>query len=463
MERLAMQRLIRWQNDPHRKPLMVWGARQVGKTYLLKDQFAETLYPGRHVYVDFRLEHRIRDYCMETVDPEEIIRFISVEKNVRITPDTLLVFDEVQECPSIITAMKYFCQNKKEYPVIATGSMVRIRLWRLSHKRGVQKQDTYLFPVGKINELTLCPMTFEEFLLNRNPFLLENIRERWQRKQPLDPAYHELAMKQLYDYLLVGGMPEAVDGFLETGDYRAARSVIEELYNNYLDDMELYQASPESVMRSRAVFRHIYGEINKENKNFRSSLIEANTRNRDMRTPIDWLTTAHVVRQSWQLPEHVTLPLIRENEASFRLYLHDMGMFTYQSGEAASSFLLRQRQNTLSGIFFENYAANEFAAKGLPLYYWKGKTGAEMEFVFDSGNGVIPVDVKRGRGTLNSLVKFRNHNSNSLAVKLSGNQFGYSEDRRLLTVPLYACFLLAEDLKEGRLDGYGDSEPAQDR
>ncbi len=451
MERLAMQALIRWQENPRRKPLMVWGARQAGKTYLIRDQFAETYFPNKYIYIDFRLEKRILDFCMDTVDPKEIIRFISVEKNAEITCDTLLIFDEIQECPAIITALKYFCQNAREYPVIATGSMVRIQLWRLSHKRGKQQQESYLFPVGKINELTLYPMTFEEFLLNRNPTLLSSIRESWAAKKALDPAYHELAMKQLYDYLLVGGMPEAVDVFLETGDYRAARVVIEELYNNYLDDMELYQASPESVMRSRAVFRQIYRELNKENKNFRSSLIEEKAKTRDMKTPIDWLVTAHVVHQSWQLPEHITSPLIQEDDSSFRLYLHDIGMFSYESGENASSFLLPQQQNTLSGIFFENYAVNELIAKGIPLYYWKGKSSAEMEFVADSGNNIVPIDVKRGRGSLNSLVKFRNHNKNNLAVKLSGNQYGYAEDQKLLTVPLYACFLLAEDLKEGRL------------
>lgn len=438
---------------------MLWGARQVGKTFLLRDQFAETYFPNRHVYIDFRLERRIRDFCMETVDPKEIIRFISLEKNTDITPETLIIFDEIQECPAIITALKYFCQNAREYPVAATGSMVRILLWRLSHKRGARQQESFLFPVGKINELTLYPLTFDEFLLNRNPALLKSIRESWAARQPFDSAYHELAMQQLYDYLLIGGMPEAVDVFLETGDYRAARIVIEELYNNYLADMELYQASPESVMRSRAVFRHIYAELNKENKDFRSSLVEKNTKTRDMRTPIDWLTTAHVVHQSWQLPEHITSPLIRENDSSFRLYLHDIGMFACQSGENATSFLLRHQRNMLSGIFFENYAANEFAARGIPLYYWKGKNSAEMEFVVESADSIIPIDVKKGRGSLNSLVKFRNHNRTGLAVKLSGNQYGYAEDQQLITVPLYACFLLAEDLKEGRLHA-SDLPPA---
>ena len=452
MERLAMKQLVDWWKNPRRKPLMVWGARQVGKTYLLRDQFAPAYYPGHNVYIDFRLEKSIRDYCMETVNPSEIMRFISVEKNVQINQDTLLIFDEIQECPAIITALKYFCQNARKQPVIATGSMVRIQLWRLNHKRGIHSDNSYLFPVGKINELTLFPMTFEEFLINRAPSLMELISESWNGRKPLDDAYHELAMKHLHDYLLIGGMPEAVDVFLETEDYRASRIVIEELYNNYLDDMELYQASPESVMRSKAIFRHIYGELNKENKNFRSSMVEEKTKTRDMKAPIDWLTTAHVVHQSWQLAEHVTSPLIRENESSFRLYLHDIGMFSYESGENASSFLLKQRQNTLAGIFFENYAANEFVAKGIPLYYWKGKNSAEMEFVIESGNMIIPVDVKRGRSSLNSLVKYRNHNQNTLAVKLSGNQFGYAKEQMLLTAPLYTCFLLAEDLKEGRFN-----------
>ena len=462
MERLAMQDLVRWRNSPRRKPLMLWGARQVGKTYLLRDQFAQNYYPGAHVYIDFRLENSIRSYCMETVDPHEIIRFISVEKKTQITPETLLIFDEIQECPAIITALKYFCQNAREYPVIATGSMVRILLWRLSHKRGAKQQESYLFPVGKINELTLHPLSFEEFLMNRNPILMDMLRESWQNRRALDPAYHDVAMKQLYEYLLIGGMPEAVDVFLETGDYHTARMVLEELYNNYLDDMELYQASPESIMRSRAVFRHIYAELNKENKNFRSSLIEEKAKNRDMKTPIDWLTTAHIVYQSWQLPEHITTPLIQENDTSFRLYLLDIGMFSYESGASASSFLLRDQQNTLSGLFFENYTANEFVAKGIPLYYWKGKSSAEMEFIVESGNRVIPIDVKRGRGALNSLVKFRNHNKNNLAVKLSANQYGFSENQQLLTVPLYACFLLAEDLKAGRLSSYISSRESLD-
>ena len=336
------------------------------------------------------------------------------------------------------TLIRFICLNVKKkgrFRLIQSPLLITQRLI-----------SSFCFP-----ELTLYPMTFEEFLINRNPMLLAMIRESWTNRKPLESSYHDLAMKQLYDYLLIGGMPEAVDVFLVTGDYRTARTVIEELYNNYLSDMELYQASPESVMRSKAIFRHIYGELNKENKNFRSSMVEENAKTRDMKTPIDWLTTAHVVHQSWQLPEHVTSPLIRDSENAFRLYLLDIGMFTWQSGENASSFLLKQQQNTLSGIFFENYAANEFVAKGLSLYYWKGKNSAEMEFVVDSGNNIIPVDVKRGRSSLNSLVKYRNHNKNNLAVKLSGNQFGYSEEQKLLTVPLYQCFLLAEALKDGQL------------
>lgn len=444
MKRLAIDNLEKWNRNPRRKPLMVWGARQVGKTYLIRDQFAKEYFPDRYVYVDFALDRDIREFCMSTVDPGKIIQFISAVRGVAIRSDTLLIFDEIQECPAIITALKYFCQDYREYPVIATGSMVRIKLKR--RKRGPGKAESFLFPVGKIDELTLYPVSFEEYLLNKNPQQYEMITESWQKKEPLAPAYHDLAMNLLYSYLLVGGMPEALQTFMDTGDYHESRIVLQGLYNNYLSDMELYQASPESVLRSKAIFSQIYSELNKENKDFRASLVEEKARTRDMETPIDWLTTACVVQQSWQTAEHVTAPLRKEDNAAFRLYLNDIGMFTYQSRENAATFLLKDKKNMLSGIFFENYVANELTAYGVPLFYWKGKKSAEMEFVAELSGRMIPIDVKRGRGKLNSLKAFRDHNVFDTAVKISDQPLGYAEELKLLTVPLYGAFLLAKEL-----------------
>ena len=215
--------------------------------------------------------------------------------------------------------------------------------------------------------------------------------------------------------------------------------------------MELYQASQEAVLRSRALFANIYKELNKESKNFAPGLIEKNSRTRDFVTSIQWLTMAHIVNQSFQLKEHVTMPLINDDDSSFRLFLGDIGMFSYQSGINAASFISKDKENTLSGIFFENYVANELVAKNHKLFYWKGKSSAELEFIIESGNKLYPIDVKKGRGVLNSLEKFSNHNKFEFAIKVSANNYGYNPDQKLLTVPFYFVPFIAKDLAEGTM------------
>ena len=175
MYRNAIESLVKWNGNARRKPMIVWGARQVGKTFLIRDIFAETYYKENYLYIDFRVEDDIRDYCDKHVSAKEIVEFIAAVKNKRINENTLLVFDEIQECPGIITALKYFCQDMREIPVIATGSMVRIKLQRLSRKRGVEKETPFLFPVGKINQVTIYPMTFDEFLNYSNKMLYDAI------------------------------------------------------------------------------------------------------------------------------------------------------------------------------------------------------------------------------------------------------------------------------------------------
>ena len=450
MYRNAYEELLKWNSSDRRKPLMLWGARQVGKTYLARDLFAQNEYPERCVYIDLKEDAEIRKYCAGTVKPKDIVEFISVMKNRPIQDDVLLVFDEIQECPSLITALKYFCQEMRQQPVIATGSMVRIKLQRISRKRGIGENEPFLFPIGNINQLTLYPMTFDEYLRNANSSLLNRIREAWQEKRALAPELHELALEAVYRYLLVGGMPEAVKTFLATGSYLEAREVLKELYDNYLSDMELYQASPEAVLRARKIFRVIYSELNKESKNFEPSLIEKGIRTRDLQNPLDWLEMAYVVYRSSQLKEHITQPLMEENESLFRLFLGDIGMFSYQSGVSASAFLSKDRGNTLSGIFFENFVADELTAKGHKLFYWRGRNDCEFEFIVESEGLLYPIDVKKGRGTLNSLAKFQEHNRFAAAIKVSANNYGYDRDQKLLTIPFYMISFAAEDLAKGK-------------
>lgn len=451
MERIALRKLIDWNNNKRKKPLIVWGARQVGKTYLVEKIFAETYYKDSYIYIDCKIEDEIREFCSKTANAEKIIEYISLRKGKQINEKTLLIFDEVQECPNIISSLKYFCQDFREIPVIATGSMVRIKLQREIHKKGSGENDKFLFPVGKINQITIYPMTFDEFLMNSNKMLYDTVKNAYEEKRPLDSQIHELAMEQIYKYLLVGGMPEAVEAYVEEGNLLESREILKELYDNYLSDMELYQASQEAVLRSRVLFQNIYRELNKESKNFSPGLIAEKSRTRDYATSIQWLTMAHVVNQSFQLKEHITTPLMPDSESNFRLFLGDIGMFSYQSGINAASFVSNERDNTLSGIFFENFVANELIAKEHKLFYWRGRTSAELEFIIESNNKLYPLDVKKGRGTLNSLEKFSNHNKFECAIKVSKNNYGYNSEQKLLTVPFYFIPFVAKDLADGTM------------
>ena len=451
MERNALQNLIDWHNNKRRKPLIVWGARQVGKTYLVKDIFAEKFYKGNYIYIDCKKDDEIRDFCSRTANAEKIIEYLSLLRGKQITENTLLIFDEVQECPNIVSSLKYFCQDFRQIPIIATGSMVRIKIQRETHKRGSSNNGKFLFPVGKINQITIYPMTFDEFLMNSNKMLYNAIQKAYESKTTLDAKIHELAMEQIYKYLLVGGMPEAVDTYIDGENLFESREVLKVLYDNYLADMELYQASQEAVLRSRVLFQNIYKELNKESKNFSPGLIEEKSKTRDFATSIQWLTMAHIVNQSFQLKEHITMPLMPDNESNFRLFLGDIGMFSYQSGINAASFISSERENTLSGIFFENFIANELIAKGHKLFYWRGKASAELEFIIESDNKLYPIDVKKGRGTLNSLEKFSNHNKFEYAIKVSKNNYGYNAEKNLLTIPFYFIPFAARDLANGTM------------
>ncbi len=451
MERKAIAELESWLNNKRRKPLIVWGARQVGKTYLVLQLFAKERFKDSFIYVDFKKDEEICAFCEQTANPEKIIQYLSLRCHKRINENTLLIFDEVQECPNIISSLKYFCQDYPRIPVIATGSLVRIKLLREAKKRGGGGKSKFLFPVGKINQLTLFPMTFNEFLLNNNTLLYEVVKEAYDKKKPLETKIHEMALDEVYKYLLVGGMPEAVQTYVEDGNLASVRSILKDLYDNYLADMQLYQASPEAILRSRALFENIFSQLNKESKNFSPSLIEKNKKTRDFASSIDWLCAAKIVHQSFQLKEHVTTPFIANEASHFRLYLSDIGMFSYQSNIPPETFISPERDNTLSGVFFENFAANELAASGQDLFYWRGKNDCELEFVANSQNKLYPIDVKKGRGVLNSLSKFANHNKFEFAIKISKNNFGFSPEQKIMTVPFYFVSFIASDLADGAL------------
>lgn len=437
MKRKYLSKLEEWIQKPDRKPLMVWGARQVGKSYLVEELFAKKFFKDRYLKIDLSDEDDFVEYAENNSNLGKVLDYIELHYHFVPDKDHLLFFDEAQECPSIVKMMKHFCEKRRDIPLIVSGSLVRLRINRDSKKAN----KTFLFPVGKINQLYVYPMTFDEFLANYDSNMYEYVKRKFESKDLIDQYIHQELMDVFRTYMFVGGMPEAVQTFLDYKDkkiraYKETSKKIQEIYDDYLADMGLYQTSTESMIRSRLIYKDIYKQLNKENENFKISNTIENAKNRDMINPYFWLTTANVVLQSFCLKEKITLPLIEDESSIFRFYLSDVGMFTHQSGLDYERFLI-DKDNALSGIYYENYVATELVARRYPLFYWKGKRSSEFEFIMNIDNSIVAIDAKRGKNNLNSLEEFRNRNKTDLIIKVSSNQYGYNEDQKLLTLPFY--------------------------
>ncbi|MBR5965732.1 MAG: ATP-binding protein [Treponema sp.] len=447
MERLKVNELLEWLKNKRRKPLVVWGARQVGKSYLLEDLFAKKYFKD-YVYIDLKKDSEARSFFSSTCNPDEYLAYIEARFGKKISPKVPLIFDEVQQCHQVLSSLKYFCQDHRELPVIATGSLVRLSI---KQNESNKDDDEFLFPVGKIDSMTLYPVTFEEYLWNVNPNLLQKIKDAYKTKSELKAPYHQMAMDALHEYLTIGGLPEPLSIFIQDKSYVDATKTLKEVYENYLGDMASYNVSDEMILKTRNLYKNIFSQLNKENKNFKITAVEKGKSNRDYFSAYQWLELAHVIYRSKNVTGKVTVPITEKSDGLFRLYLADEGIFAYQSKVSQADFFVREKRDTLSGVFYENYVACEFAAKEIPLYYWTGKASHEFEFVVDSANRIYAIDAKKTRGGLNSLAEFRQFNPKAGAIKISSNNFGYNEENDILTIPHYAAFLLAEDLRQGTL------------
>ena len=415
MKRKQLSLLVDWLNSSHRKPLVVWGARQVGKTYLVKELFAKSFF-SQYVYIDLKKDEQACQFFSTTVDASKYLTYIEARYGKRINEKTLLIFDEVQQCSNVLSSLKYFCQDHREIPVIATGSLVRLSIKQTSSQNN---KDSFLFPVGKIDSITVYPVTFEEYLINVNPILLDLIKASYENKTPLDAAYHEIAMDLLHEYLTIGGLPEVLDQFINEKSYVNASKTLKEVYSNYLGDMDSYNVSTEMILKTRNVYKNIFSQLNKENKNFKISMIQKGKSNRDYSNAYEWLELAHIIYRCKNIKGHVNVPIFDKNEGLFRLYLADVGIFTYQSQVNQADFFVKDNRNTLSGVFYENYVATEFSSKEIPLYYWTGKQSHEFEFIVYSNEKLYPIDTKKTKGNLNSLEEFRQSNGQCTAIKIS--------------------------------------------
>lgn len=447
MDRLALQYLINWKNKQKRKPLMIYGARQVGKTYLIKNIFGETYFKNSYIYINLKFDDDIRDYIngtgnykSSTSSALKIMNHISLRKGIDINEDTLLIFDEIQEAMPAITALKDFKDNYSSIPVIASGSLIRIKLKRA----GKNKNEKFFYPIGSIDEFTLYPVNFEEFLLATNKRLYKEIVKAYKEKIPLDISSHQLAIEYLKSYLLIGSLPENVQIYLDSKSFIQARKNLVTIYNDYLNDIDLYDATTETTLRTRNLFKNLYIEINRPHMEFRPSLIDEGKKMRDYEASMQLLDLGGVIYINKRLKERVTLPLREDDQSNYRLYFFDNGFLAYQSSINMSDFI--NGINTNMGVFFENYIATELVSYGVDLFYWKGKGDYEFEFVVKDNDKVVPIDVKKKKGSLSSINAYKSHNSCNKFVKVSENYYGYDDSSKILTIPIYSFFMYVKEI-----------------
>jgi len=410
-------------------PLIVNGARQVGKSYILQE-FGKQEFDN-YLIVNLETDKALVEKFEENITPVPIIQYLESAHSQRIIPDkTLIVFDEIQACERALTSLKYFCEQAPEYHVVAAGSLLGVAINR----------KKYSFPVGKVDEITLFPMDFEEFLwaLGKENFA-GAIREHYESNEPLD--VHSLALDYYSKYLITGGMPAAVKEFRDTNSFMAAVDIQNRILNEYIADMSKY-AEPATAVRIRACYESIPAQLAKENHKFQYSVVQKGGSATIFGESIAWLKYAGVVLQC-QKTTRGTMPVkVYVDLSDFKLYMADVGMLTMQSGVAAQAILSPLgAESPFIGAIAENYVAQAFAANLIPLLYWKNDNTAEVDFVIQKGLDIIPIEVKSGmRVRSKSLGIFMEKYKCPYGIRISKKNFGF--ENNIKSVPLYAVFCI---------------------
>ena len=429
MKRKIYADLVAWKNKSNRMPLIVNGARQVGKTYILQE-FGKQEFDN-YIMVNLETDKALIEKFEESILPQPIIQYLESAHSQRIIPGkTLIIFDEIQSSERALTSLKYFCEQIPEYHVIAAGSLLGVAINR----------NKYSFPVGKVDEFTLFPMDFEEFLwaLGRENFA-HAIRAHYESNQPLD--VHLMAIDFYNNYLIVGGMPAAVKEFVASGSFVAVADIQNRILKEYVADMAKYADSATSI-KIRACYESIPAQLAKENHKFQYSVVQKGGSVTLFGESIEWLKYAGVVLKC-QKTTQGTIPIkVYVDLSDFKLYMSDTGMLTMQSGVVAQAILSPlEIGNSFVGAIAENYVAQSFAANHIPLLYWKNDNTAEVDFVIQKEMDVIPVEVKSGmRVRSKSLGIFLEKYKSPYGIRISKKNFGF--ENNIKSVPLYAAFCI---------------------
>lgn len=431
MDRKIMEKLYAWKTSPRRMPLLLNGARQVGKTYTALT-FGKQYYKST-VYFNLEGSMEIQAVFERDFDTARILRELSVKAGQSIFEgDTLIIFDEIQACERALTSLKYFCEDAPGYHIIAAGSLLGVAL----------KREKYSFPVGKVDMMTLYPLDFEEFLWAvEKKALADLIREAYESFVPF--TLHETALDFYRIYLVVGGMPQPVNVYVETKDFNFVHAAQKSLNDAYIADMAKY-ATPQETTKIMGAWASIPAQLAKENRKFQYRVIKPGARAYEYELPLQWLDSAGVVNRCIRVQEG-RMPLSAfADTASFKIYMMDTGLLCSKFDIAVNMVLSNaHRMDGFKGALTENYVMQALTANGVHAYYWSVPDKAELDFVFQDHQGyIIPLECKASDNVKSrSLKNFMKRYECPYAIRVSSKNFGF--ENQIKSIPLYSLFCLA--------------------
>ena len=424
MYRSVIETLEKWKNSKDRKPLVIYGARQVGKTWLMKE-FGNKHYESV-AYLTFDFNHLLKNIFEKDFDIPRLIRELSIAADMKITTDTLIIFDEVQECPRALTSLKYFSENASEYQIIAAGSLL-----------GVMTLEGTGFPVGKVDLLTMYPMSFYEFLDAVDNRFLQSLKDL---DIPTIATFHNSIIGLLKQYFFTGGMPAAVKKYAETRDFGDVRDVQRIILDSYYADFAKHIPASH-IARTRDIWESVPTQLARENKRFLYSGMKEGSRGRDYELALNWLVNTNLIHKLYRVTSPV-LPLIGYKQISvFKLYMNDIGLLSARAGLDLKTYLDEGNAafSHYKGGLAEQFVLQELitANNKLPIYYWAtDKNTAEVEFIIQYNGEIIPLEVKAGRSVKSeSLNIYRKQFRHARSVRLSLKNYGVMDG--LYSVPLY--------------------------
>lgn len=432
MKRKIYQDLLKWKNTESKIPLMVVGARQIGKTYII-DEFCKKEFK-KYIYINLLETPEIVSIFSRDINVMEKFKRMEIFLDTKIDiENTVIFFDEVQESEDIISALKFFCESEEKFKIICAGSLLGVKINRFKKS----------FPVGKVRILNMASMDFEEFLMaNENFMLIDEIYNSYNKMIPIDNVLHNKLIELYKMYLCVGGMPEAVKDIInkKMNILEFNKNIASDIIISYLNDMNKYVVSNAESIKIEAIYKSIPTQLSNPSNKFQYSKLNKNARSRDYIEPLNWLISSSMIYKS-NLIKNIQIPLkgfIDEN--CFKLYLSDVGLLTSLLGVKYNDIILDNLE-IYKGIITENYVATQFVSNKNDLYYWSSSNKAEIDFLLYNDDGIIPVEVKANKNikskSLNIYIeKFKPKYS----IRISNKNFGF--ENGIKSVPLYATFCI---------------------